>query len=379
VSTKRDYYEVLGVGRTASADEIKSAFRKAALRWHPDRNPGNKQEAEARFREVAEAYGVLSDAQKRTLYDRYGHAGVSGAGIPVDFGRSVFEEFQDIFGDLFGFEEVFGGRRPGRGGRNRPQRGADLRYDLTLTFEEAARGTQTKIKVPRLDLCDTCAGTGAKPGKGPSPCQHCGGHGQVRYQQGFFTVTRTCPQCGGAGQVIGDPCGKCRGSGRVQRERTIELRIPPGVDTHTRMRISGEGEPGANGGPPGDLYVVLQVEEHPFFERRNSDLYCTIPINMAQAALGAEIRVPTLDGEQKLKIPEGTQTGSIFRLSGHGLPDPHSGHKGDLYVNIRVVTPTRLTREQKRLIQQLAETLEKENQPARRDSSLFEKFKDIFG
>jgi molecular chaperone DnaJ len=377
VSTKRDYYEVLSVSRNSPPDEVKSAFRKAALRWHPDRNPENKQEAEERFREVAEAYGVLSDQQKRAMYDRYGHAGISGTGIPVDYGRSIFDEFQDIFGDLFGFEDLFGGG--GRGRRTRPQRGADLRYDLSLSFEEAARGTQSKIKVPRLDLCDVCGGSGAKAGTGPSPCQSCGGRGQVRYQQGFFTVVRTCPKCGGMGQVISDPCTKCRGEGRVQKEHTIEVRIPPGVDTQTRIRINGEGEPGASGGPPGDLYVVLQVEEHSFFERRNADLYCTVPINIAQAALGTEIQVPTLNGTEKLKIPAGTQTGSMFRQKGKGLPDPHGGGKGDLYVNIRVVTPSKLTREQKRLMEQLAETLDEENRPAERNSSFFEKFKDIFG
>lgn len=377
MTTKRDYYEVLSVGHTATPEEIKSAFRKAALRWHPDRNPEHKHEAAERFREATEAYGVLSDPQKRGMYDRYGHAGIGGQGIPVDFGRSVFEEFQDIFGDLFGFEDLFGGAAGRR--RTRAQRGADLRYDLTLSFEEAARGTQTKIKVPRLELCEECGGSGAKAGTGPSPCQSCGGRGQVRYQQGFFTVLRTCPKCHGAGQVVRDPCAKCHGEGRFPGERTIELRIPPGVDTQTRMRIGGEGEPGINGGPPGDLYVVLEVEEHPFFERRNSDLYCTIPISIAQAALGTEIAVPTLNGDEKLKVPEGTQSGSILRLKGKGLPNPHDGGKGDLYVNVRVVTPTRLTREQKKLMQQLGETLKEENRPAERNSSFFEKVKDIFG
>lgn len=376
MASTRDYYEVLGVGRNASPEEIKSAFRKAALRWHPDRNPENKPQAEQRFREAAEAYGVLSDPQKRTAYDLYGHAGVSAGGFPVDFGRTIFEEFSDIFGDFLGFEDLFGGG--GRGRRTRGQRGVDLQYDMYLAFEEAANGVQAKMRVPRMELCDLCGGTGAKPGAGPTACPSCGGHGQIRSQQGFFTVTRTCPACRGSGRVVRDPCQKCKGQGRIQQERTIEVRIPPGVDSDTRLRIPGEGEAGV-GGPPGDLYVVLHVKDHPFFQRRNADLYCTIPINLAQAALGTEVSVPTLDGEERVKIPEGTQTGSIFRLKGRGLPDPHGGGKGDLYVNVRVVIPEKLTREQKKILQQLAETLEKENRPIERESSLFEKVKDIFG
>ncbi|MCL6481405.1 MAG: molecular chaperone DnaJ [Firmicutes bacterium] len=376
-TTKRDYYEVLGVPRDATPEQIKSAYRKAALRWHPDRNPANHKEAEERFREATEAYSVLSDPQKRAAYDAYGHAGLSGQVVfDADFGRSIFEEFQDIFGDLFGFEQIFGS---GRGRRtSRPQRGSDLRYDLKLSFEEAARGTRMKIKVPRREVCATCRGSGARPGTQRVSCQTCGGRGQVVYQQGFFTLTRTCPVCHGQGQVIREVCPSCRGEGRVQLERTVEVRIPAGVDSHTRLRIAGEGEAGRNGGPPGDLYVVLEVEEHPFFERRNSDLYCTIPINIAQATLGAEISVPTLNGTETLKIPPGTQSGSVFRLKGHGLPDPHGGARGDLFVHIRVLTPERLTREQRRLFEQLAETLEAENRPAERSSRFFEKVRDIF-
>jgi len=373
---KRDYYEVLGIPRTGTPDEIKSAYRKAALKWHPDRNPQKKGEAEERFREATEAYGVLSDSQKRAAYDRYGHAGVSGVSFEPGFNRTIFEEFQDIFGDFFGFEDIFGGARRGR---SRVQRGADLRYDMTLTFEEAAAGVQTKIKLPRLEFCEACNGTGAKAGTGVAACQSCGGRGQMHYQQGFFTITRTCPVCQGAGQVVREKCPACRGQGRIERERTIELRIPPGVDSQTRLRVPGEGERGGNGGPPGDLYVVLEVKEHPFFERRGADLYCTIPITIAQAALGTEIMVPALNGDEKLKIPEGTQTGSIFRLKGKGMPDPHGGGKGDLYVNLRVVTPAKLTREQRRLLEQLSATLHVENRPAERNSSLFEKMKDIFG
>lgn len=375
MSTQRDYYEVLGVSRNASPEEIKSAYRKAAMKFHPDRNPENKAESEAKFREATEAYSVLSDAQKRQVYDTYGHAGLSG--MPVGFDASIFEQFNDIFGDFFGIEDLFGGGRGRR--RTRRQRGSDLRYDMTLSFEEAAAGVKTKIKIPRQEICDKCQGSGAKAGTRPAACSTCHGRGQVHYTQGFFTVSRTCPACGGAGQVISEPCPQCRGAGRAERERTLELRIPAGVDTGTRIRMTGEGEPGANGGPPGDLYVVLTVKEHPFFDRRDSDLYCTIPISVAQAALGAEIMVPTLNGEEKLEIPEGTQSGTAFRLKGKGLPDPNDGRRGDLYVHIRVVIPTRLTREQKKLFEQLAGSLNTENRPAERNSSFFEKVKDIFG
>lgn len=375
----RDYYEVLGLPRDARPDQIKSAYRKAAMQWHPDRNPDKKQEAEARFREATEAYSILSDPQKRAAYDRYGHAGVSttaGGGFDPRAYGSIFDEFQDIFGDFFGFEEVFGG---GRGRRNRPQRGADLRYDMRLKFDEAARGVRTRIKVPRLEICDACRGSGARGGSSPSTCKTCGGRGQVRYQQGFFAVTRTCPACRGDGQVITDPCPKCRGQGRVEAQRTVEIRIPAGVDHQTRVRIPGEGEAGVNGGPPGDLYVVLDVEEHPFFERRGADLYCTIPVNVAQAALGAKLAVPTLNGEVALDVPAGAQSGSVFRLKGKGLPDPHNGSTGDLYVNLQVAIPEKLTREQKQLFEELAATLGAENRPAERSSGFFQKVRDIFG
>lgn len=375
--SQRDYYDVLSVGRTATPEEIKSAYRKAALKWHPDRNPSQKEAAETRFREATEAYSVLSDQQKRAAYDRYGHAGVSRVGGDAGINHSIFEEFQDIFGDFFGFEEIFG--RGAGHGRARTQRGADLRYDMRLSFEEAAMGLTTKVRIPRQDLCDTCHGTGAKAGTGSTTCETCKGRGQLHYQQGFFSITRTCPACQGAGQTVRDKCPECRGHGRVERTATIDVRIPPGVESQTRMRVAGEGEPGANGGPPGDLYIVLDVKDHPFFERRGADLYCTIPVSFTQAALGAEIPVPGLVLEERLAIPEGTQTGSIFRLKGRGLPDLHGGGKGDLYVNVRVLTPAKLTREQRRLLQQLGETLQVENRPAERNSSFFEKMKDIFG
>jgi molecular chaperone DnaJ len=374
---QRDYYEVLGVTRTASVEEIKAAYRKCALKWHPDRNPENKAEAEVKFRESAEAYSVLSDSEKRQVYDTYGHAGLSGAGGGVDFSGTIFQDFHDIFGDFFGFEDLFSGGR--RGGRRRSQRGSDLRYDMSLTFEEASTGVNTKIKIPRQEFCGACNGTGAKAGTGVTACQTCAGRGQVAYQQGFFTITRTCPACQGAGQIIKERCMECRGQGRVEKETTIELRIPPGVDTGTRLRVQGEGEPGPNGGPSGDLYVVLEVKEHPFFERRGADLYCTIPVSIAQATLGAELQVPGLGGEEKLKIPEGTQSGAVFRVRGKGLADPHGGGKGDLYYHVRVLTPTKLTREQRKLIEQLGSSLKVDNKPAERGSSLFDKVKDIFG
>ncbi|HYA97866.1 MAG TPA: molecular chaperone DnaJ, partial [Methylomirabilota bacterium] len=373
--TQRDFYEVLGVGRAASVEEIKSAYRKAALKWHPDRNPEKKHEAEERFREATEAYSVLSDTRKRETYDRFGHAGLSGGAVP-DFSNTIFQDFHDIFGDFFGLEELFG---TGRRARNRVQRGADLRYDMTLGFEESAAGVSTKIKVPRLEYCEACNGTGAKAGTGVVACQTCGGRGQVVSQQGMFMISRTCPACRGAGQVVRERCPECRGQGRLEREKTIELRVPPGVDSGTRLRVAGEGEPGPNGGPPGDLYVVLDVKEHSFFERRGADLYCTIPISVAQAALGAELHVPGLNGEEKLKIAEGTQAGTVFRLRGKGLPDPHGGGKGDLYYHVRVVTPSKLSKEQRRLFEALDAVLKVENKPAERGSSLFDKIKDIFG
>lgn len=370
-ANKRDYYEVLGVSRNASAEEIKSAYRKTALKWHPDRNPGNKAEAEHKFREASEAYSVLADADKRAAYDRFGFAGVTGQ-------PSVgFPDIGDILGDFFGFEDLFGGGGGRR--RQRAQRGNDLRYDMTLSFEEAARGVSTKIKIPRIEPCPSCHGSGAKNSAGIAVCHSCGGHGQVRYQQGFFSITRTCPNCEGSGKVIRDPCPACRGEGSIERAHTLEVKIPPGVDSQTRIRVVGEGEAGAHGGPRGDLFVVLSVKEHPFFERRNADLYCTIPINFAQAALGAKIFVPTLDGEEKITVPEGTQTGTVIRVKGKGLSNPNGGGKGDLYVNVRVVTPEKVTREQRKLLESLGETLTEDNRPAQRNSGFFDKVRDIFG
>lgn len=381
MATQLDYYEVLGVERGASGDQIKSAYRKLALKYHPDRNPENKHEAEEKFRQATEAYTVLSDAQKRQVYDRYGHAGLGNRGFePTDFNATIFEDFRDIFGDLFGFEDIFGGVGGGRrrGGRSRGQRGADLRYDMSLSFEDAAAGVATKVTISRHELCEACRGTGAKPGTGMSTCQTCRGRGQVQYQQGFFAISRTCPACGGAGQVIKDACATCRGQGRIERERTLEVGVPAGVDSGTRLRMAAQGEPGVNGGPAGDLYIFLEVKEHPFFERRGADLYCTVPVSFPQAALGTTVKIPTLIGEQELHIPDGTQSGQIFRQKGKGLPNPHGG-RGDLYVNIRVVTPSKVSREQRRILEELGQTMKVENKPTERSSSFFDKVKDIFG
>jgi len=376
VSSKRDYYEVLGVGRDAGEQDIKKAYRKLALQYHPDRNPGDAA-AEEKFKEAAEAYAILSDPQKRGQYDRFGHAGVAGAASgAAGFDPSVFSDFSDILGDLFGFGDMFGGggRRGGRGAANR---GADLRYDLELTFEEAAFGKKTRIKVPRHQSCDVCKGSGAANGKGPTTCNTCNGYGQVRYQQGFFSITRTCSECHGSGNLITDPCKQCHGDGRVVREKTLELKIPPGVDTGSRLRVTGEGDAGGRGGPAGDLYVLIHVEDHDFFERREDDLYCHIPITFAQAALGTEIAVQTLEDEEKLKIPAGTQPDSVFRIRGAGIQSHDGRRRGDLYVNVAVEVPRSLTREQRDIITQLAETDKGENQPIQK--KILERVKEIFG
>jgi molecular chaperone DnaJ len=382
--SKRDYYEVLGVARDASDQEIKSAYRKLALKNHPDRNPGDKA-AEDRFKEAAEAYAVLADADKRHLYDRFGHAGLGAAATGGQgFDPTVFTGFEDILGglgDIFGFGDLFGGARR-RGG---PQRGADLRYDLEISFEESATGTETTVQIPRQETCETCHGSGAAPGSKPVTCPQCQGRGQLRYQQGFFTVARTCGQCRGAGQIVSNPCPACRGAGRVQREKKLTVKIPAGISTGQRLRLSGEGEAGAGGGPAGDLYVVIHVQEHEFFQRDGNDLYCEIPLNYPTIALGGEITIPTLEGEEPFKVPEGTATGTTFRLRGRGMPDVTGrGGRGDLLVTVKVTTPKKLTREQKKLLEQLQATLPKEKfEPTPRDEhaerGLFDRVKDIFG
>jgi molecular chaperone DnaJ len=373
---KRDYYDVLGVARTASEQEIKSAYRKMALQHHPDRNPGNA-EAEEKFKEAAEAYAVLSDAQKRAQYDRFGHAGVSsGAGGFGGFDPNVFSDFSDILGDLFGFGDIFGGGGR-RGGGSRTQRGADLRYDLEIGFEEAAFGTTTKIKVPRQQACEECGGSGAQKGSGPTTCPTCNGYGQVRFQQGFFSIARTCNHCRGTGQIIRNPCSICRGHGRIEKEKTLELKIPAGVDNLSKLRVSNEGDAGGNGGPSGDLYVVLHVQEHEFFERREHDLFCHIPVSFPQAALGASVKIPTLEKEEEtLHIPAGTQTGSTFRIKGRGISKRGGAARGDLYVTVNVAVPNRLTREQKELLTRFADTIKTENQPIQK--KILEKVREIF-
>lgn len=370
MSSKRDYYAVLGVGRNATDQEIKSAYRKLALQFHPDRNPEKTEEATEKFKEITEAYSVLADADKRAAYDRFGHAGVGG--MP-DFSSTIFSGFEDIFGDLFGIGDIFGQRRGRRGGG---ERGADLRYDMEISFEEAATGLDAKIKIPRWEACSECGGRGARKGSEPVTCATCGGRGQVHSQRGFFTLTRTCPDCRGLGQVILERCDVCNGEGRGLKEKVLSIKIPPGVDDGARLRVSGEGEAGYFGGPPGDLYVVLRVHEHAFFERRGNDLYCSIPISVSQAVLGAEIKVPTLRGEERLSIPAATQPGSVFRVRGKGFPSLDRGGQGDLYVVVEVVIPSHLTREQRRLFETLSGTNRVENKPLLRHVS--EKVKNIF-
>lgn len=372
MSSKRDYYEVLGVARSASDQEIKSAYRRLAVRYHPDKNP-NDTSAEEKFKEAAEAYTVLSDGEQRRRYDRFGHAGVSSS-ASAGWGAPGFGGIEDILGDLFGFGDVFGGARSGAR-RSSAQRGADLRYDLEITLEEAASGMTAQLRIPRLETCENCKGVGAAPGTNPENCQTCAGSGQVHYQQGFFSVARTCHACRGVGRVISTPCTECQGAGRIEREKSMEVKIPAGVETGSRLRVQGEGESGANGGPAGDLYVVIHVAEHDRFERQGGNLYSSVKITFAQAALGAEIQVQTLDAEQALKVPVGTQTGTVFRLKGQGMPVLGGRGKGDLFVSVTVVTPTSLTREQRRLLEQLANVENKDLE----DKGLVDKVRDIFG
>jgi molecular chaperone DnaJ len=380
--SKRDYYEVLSVSRTATEQEIKSAYRKLALTHHPDRNPGDHA-AEEKFKEAAEAYAVLADPDKRHMYDRFGHAGLGGAATS-GFDPNVFTGFEDILGglgDIFGFSDVFGGGRR-RGG---PQRGADLRYDLEISFEESATDFETSVQIPRQETCETCGGSGAAAGAAPTTCPQCHGRGQLRYQQGFFTVARTCGQCRGTGSIIAKPCLTCHGAGRVQKTRKLTVKIPAGIATGQRLRLTGEGEAGVAGGPRGDLYVVIQVQPHAFFQRDGNDLHCEVPLNYPTLALGGQIRIPTLGGDEPFTIPEGTQTGTMFRVRGRGMPDVTGrGGRGDLLVTVRVTTPKKLTKDQKRLLEQLDAVLPKEKyEPTpldeQEDKGLFDRVKDIFG
>jgi molecular chaperone DnaJ len=379
-TTKRDYYEVLGVGRSASDQEIKSAYRKLALKFHPDRNPGDHK-AEEQFKEAAEAYAILADREKRSLYDRFGHAGVGNAAGGAGFDPTIFADFSDIFaglGDVFGFGDIFGGRRR-RGG---PQRGADLRYDLEITFDESYKGAETAIQIPREETCETCSGSGAAKGTSAETCSQCRGTGQLRYQQGFLTVARPCGNCRGTGRVIAKPCETCRGAGRVGRERKITVKIPAGIATGQRLRLYGEGEHGTSGGPQGDLYVVVHVQDHPFFQRDGDDLYCEMPIAFSTMALGGDVKVPTVDGRESLHVPAGTQPGARFKVRGKGMPNVSGRGRGDLHVIARVAVPKKLTKEQKRAVEELARVLPPEPLSVETDEDdkpFFERVKDIFG
>ncbi|MDR2874832.1 MAG: molecular chaperone DnaJ, partial [Methylobacillus sp.] len=347
--SKRDFYEVLGVNRDASDEDIKKAYRKLAMKYHPDRNPDNPK-AEEQFKEAKEAYEVLTDAQKRAAYDQYGHAGVDPqAGMGGGAGGFGAGGFADAFSDIFG--DIFGGR--GGGGRPNVYRGADLRYNMELSLEDAARGTETKIRIPVMAQCETCHGSGAKPGTNPTTCTTCGGQGQVRMQQGFFSIQQTCPKCHGSGKMVENPCPDCHGDGRVKQHKTLSVKIPAGVNDGDRIRLSGEGEAGVNGGPPGDLYVVVHLKQHAVFQRDGTDLHCEMPISFSTAALGGEIEVPTLEGHAMVKIPPETQTGAVFRLRGKGIKALRGNDYGDLMCHVTVETPVKLTERQKELLREL--------------------------
>lgn len=363
---QKDFYEILGIDRNATDDEIKKAYRQLAHKYHPDKNPGDKS-AEERFKEINAAYEVLKDSEKRAQYDRFGYA-ETGAGFGPGAGFGV--DFQDLFGDVFG--DFFGaGRR-----RTRGQRGSDLRYDLEVTFEEAAFGAEKKIKIPKTAKCQKCEGSGAKPGTSPTTCPTCNGRGQVSYQQGFFSISRPCSRCRGEGTIIKEPCAECSGIGRVKDIKTLGVKVPPGVETDTRLRLSGEGESGVHGGSPGDLYIIIHVKPHPVFQKQNDDIICEVPISFPQAALGCEIDVPTLEGNVRLKIPGGTQSGKIFRLKGKGIASLHTGRRGDQHVIIKVETPAKLTLRQKELLEEFARIGGEETTPLKKN--FLEKVKNLF-
>jgi molecular chaperone DnaJ len=370
---KRDYYEVLGVNKDASEEDIKKAYRKLAMKHHPDRNPEGK-DAEERFKEAKEAYEVLSEADKRRAYDTYGHAGVNPQMGGMGPGQEGFGGFAEAFGDIF--SDIFGGGQ-GRG-RSNVYRGADLRYNLEVTLEQAARGTETRIRIPTMEACETCHGSGAKAGTHPKTCDTCHGSGTVRMSQGFFSIQQTCPTCHGSGKMISDPCGTCHGAGRVKKHKTLAVKIPAGVDEGDRIRLSGEGEAGVNGGPPGDLYVVVHLKEHSVFQREGDDLHCEMPISFSQAALGGEIEIPTLDGTAKIKVPPETQTGQVFRLRGKGIKGVRSSYPGDLLCAVAVETPVRLTERQKELLRELEDINLKDNRHNPRAKSFMDRVKEFF-
>lgn len=355
---KRDYYEVLGVQKNASEDELKKAYRRLAMKYHPDRNPGDKV-AEEKFKECKEAYETLTDSQKRAAYDQFGHAGVDPSmGGHASSGFGAGASFADVFGDVFG--DIFGasGGRRGSGGGQRAARGSDLKYTLELSLEEAVRGTTVKIKVPSSILCDECGGSGARRGSTPSVCTTCAGHGQVRMQQGFFSIQQTCPRCHGQGKIITDPCQKCNGQGRIKDQKTLSVKVPAGVDTGDRIRLSGEGEAGTHSGTAGDLYVEVHIKEHALFQREEENLYCEVPISFSTAVLGGELQVPTLEGQVLLKIPAGTQSGKLFRLRGKGIQPVRGGTVGDLLCRVVVETPVNLTKPQKELLKEFEKSLQ---------------------
>ena len=375
MATKRDYYEILGVSRGASADEIKKAYRKLAVKYHPDKNPGDKA-AEDKFKEAAEAYAVLSDPQKRSQYDQFGHSLGGGGYGGFSNASDIFSSFGDIFEDFFDIDSIFGGGR-GRSRGRRQRRGSDLQYKMQISFEEAAFGKETVITVPRQETCNTCSGSGAAPGSTKETCTQCQGTGQVRMSQGFFSVAKTCNVCGGTGEKISKPCRDCNGSGRVRRQRKINLKIPAGVDTGSRLKVNGEGEAGVNGGPRGDLYVFIEVQAHPYFKREEDHIICDKEITFTQAALGAQVQVPTLNGKVKLKIPPGTQPGKVFRLAGKGLPNLYGYGKGDEYVRIHITVPTKMNEQEKELLRQFA-AMRGEDISLDKNKSFFDKVKDNF-
>ncbi len=369
---KRDYYEVLGVDRSASEDDLKKAYRRLAMKYHPDRNPDDA-DAEEKFKEASEAYEILTDPEKRQAYDQFGHAGVdpSQGGGP---GFGFEGNFSDIFGDVFG--DIFGGGRGG--GRNGVSRGSDLRYNMQLDLEQAVNGDTVEVRIPVLSMCEDCDGSGAAPGSSPTTCPDCHGTGQIRVSQGFFSLQQTCPRCRGKGQIITDPCRTCGGAGRVEKRKTLSVKIPAGVDTGDRIRLSGEGEAGMNGGPPGDLYVQIDVREHPIFVREGRNLFCEVPISFPDAALGGELEVPTLDGRVKLKIPPETQSGKMFRLRGKGVTQVRGGGVGDLLCKVVVETPVKLTEQQKALFEELKTSLGESSKHSPREKSWFDGVKDFF-